>query len=175
MITNGMWFYVLTFYQSGRLSSNSGFSPYSSFLAPLNFDMSSSIFILIGAIASSIFAWLSLYIRGAENTETQIRIRMVNPLIIRPTYVNKYIAEKWNVKTLVIIRTISISNYSIVITSYHLWFLNLPTANFRDSTKSSTRKTPLSFLSRVFTLVASRSVSSNTLSEEIVVSVSKYF
>lgn len=65
--------------------------------------------------------------------------------------------------------------YSIVITSYHLWFLNLPTANFRDSTKSSTRKTPLSFLSRVFTLVASRSVSSNTLSEEIVVSVSKYF
>ena len=65
--------------------------------------------------------------------------------------------------------------YSIVITIYHLWFLNLPTANFRDSTKSSTRKTPLSFLSRVFTLVASRSVSSNTLSEEIVVSVSRYF
>ena len=124
-------------------------------------------------MASSILAWLSLYIRGAENMETQIRIRMVNPLIIRPTYVNKYIAEKWNVKSLNTIR--SIYKKLIAIIMYDWWLLNLPTANFRDSTKSSTRKTPLSFLSRVFRLVASRSVSSNTLSEEIVVSVSKYF
>ena len=153
------------------------FSPHSSFLAPFNFDVSSSIFILIGPMASSILAWLSLYIRGAENMETQIRIRMVNPLIIRPTYVNKYIAEKWNVKSLNTIRSIYSSNFIwlIAIIMYDWWLLNLPTANFRDSTKSSTRKTPLSFLSRVFRLVASRSVSSNTLSEEIVVSVSKYF